>query len=225
MWAWLARATECRVLRSCPAVVSTGFATESTARSTSTSRTVLEGSVVPTFRKRSERWGTPLLFRTQIQSLRSDCGRDDRILRCGSESPPSRTEREKGGATVIFQHVVPIFRPYERRRRRSGAKVQIGCNDLQGADLSAGWPTYAGTILTEDAPRAARFGGWAKGNCTARHVPSRGFPRRRFQIGVFLSSLRDSVPLCVCFRSAEALGYFLSPLRGFVERSRVRSHG
>jgi hypothetical protein len=26
--------------------------------------------------------------------------------------------------------------PYDRRRRRSGAKVQIGCNDLQGADLS-----------------------------------------------------------------------------------------
>src|SRR6266403_1880281 len=37
---------------------------------------------------------------------------------------------------VIFQHVVPLPRPYERSRRRSGAKVQIGCNDLQGADLS-----------------------------------------------------------------------------------------
>jgi hypothetical protein len=40
------------------------------------------------------------------------------------------------GLAVIFQHVVPTPRPYERRRRRSGAKVQIGCNDLQGADLS-----------------------------------------------------------------------------------------
>jgi hypothetical protein len=37
---------------------------------------------------------------------------------------------------VIFKHVVPLPRPHERRRRRSGAKVQIGCNDLQGADLS-----------------------------------------------------------------------------------------
>src|ERR1700691_2890291 len=41
-----------------------------------------------------------------------------------------------GGLAVIFQPVVPTPRPYERRRRRSGAKVQIGCNDLQGADLS-----------------------------------------------------------------------------------------
>jgi len=62
--------------------------------------------------------------------------------------PPcrSRSRSDKGGATpifklrkdgpaVIFQHVVPILRPYERRRRRSGAKVQIGCIDLQGADL------------------------------------------------------------------------------------------
>ena len=40
------------------------------------------------------------------------------------------------GLAVIFQHVVPLPRPYERRRRRSGAKVQIGCNDLQGGDLS-----------------------------------------------------------------------------------------
>jgi hypothetical protein len=37
---------------------------------------------------------------------------------------------------VIFQHVVLIPRQRERCRRRSGAKVQIGCNDLQGADLS-----------------------------------------------------------------------------------------
>src|ERR1700677_27096 len=30
------------------------------------------------------------------------------------------------GPAVIFQHVVPFPRPYEHRRRRSGAKVQIG---------------------------------------------------------------------------------------------------
>jgi len=47
---------------------------------------------------------------------------------------PSRAV--SGGPPVIFQHVVPLSRPHERRRRRSGAKVQIGCNDLQGANLS-----------------------------------------------------------------------------------------
>ncbi|HEV7220526.1 MAG TPA: hypothetical protein VGN39_16775, partial [Terriglobales bacterium] len=39
-------------------------------------------------------------------------------------------------APVIFQHVVPLPGLHEHRRRRSGAKVQIGCKDLQGADLS-----------------------------------------------------------------------------------------
>jgi hypothetical protein len=42
----------------------------------------------------------------------------------------------KGGAPVIFQHVVPFPRGHEPSRSRSGAKVQIGRNDLQGADLS-----------------------------------------------------------------------------------------
>src|ERR1700674_4369270 len=37
---------------------------------------------------------------------------------------------------VIFQDVVPFSATHETRRSRSGAKVEIGCNDFQGADLS-----------------------------------------------------------------------------------------
>ena len=36
---------------------------------------------------------------------------------------------------VIFQYVVPFLDVYLYRRRRGGAKVEIGCNDFQGADL------------------------------------------------------------------------------------------
>jgi len=39
------------------------------------------------------------------------------------------------GVPVIFQHVVPFPRKHDSRRRRSGAKVEIGPNDFQGADL------------------------------------------------------------------------------------------
>ncbi len=38
---------------------------------------------------------------------------------------------------MIFQHVVPLSREHESRRRRSGAKVEIGRNDFQGAELIA----------------------------------------------------------------------------------------
>jgi hypothetical protein len=41
-----------------------------------------------------------------------------------------------GGLAVIFQHVVPIADDFVSRSSRGGAKVRIGCNDLQGADLS-----------------------------------------------------------------------------------------
>jgi hypothetical protein len=44
--------------------------------------------------------------------------------------------RRIGGPAVIFQHVVPFSREHESRRRRSRAKVEIGRNDFQGADLS-----------------------------------------------------------------------------------------
>jgi len=37
---------------------------------------------------------------------------------------------------VIFQDVVPFSGEPQRRRRRSGAKVEIGRNDFEGADLS-----------------------------------------------------------------------------------------
>ena len=40
------------------------------------------------------------------------------------------------GVPVIFQHVVPFSREHESRSRRSGAKVEIGRNDFQGADLA-----------------------------------------------------------------------------------------
>jgi len=41
----------------------------------------------------------------------------------------------QGGQGVIFQDVVPFSTTQETRRRRSGAKVEIGFNDFQGADL------------------------------------------------------------------------------------------
>jgi hypothetical protein len=44
--------------------------------------------------------------------------------------------KRKGAAPVVFQDVVPFFRHLEPHRRRIGAKVEIGCNDFQGADLS-----------------------------------------------------------------------------------------
>ncbi len=62
-----------------------------------------------------------------------------------------------GGPAVIFQHVVPILRPYGRRSRRSGAKVQIGCNDLQGADLSR--RLLHGSVL-KPSPTAPVFDGY-----------------------------------------------------------------
>jgi hypothetical protein len=40
------------------------------------------------------------------------------------------------GLAVIFQDVVPFASAHKTRRSRSGAKVEIGCNDFQGADLS-----------------------------------------------------------------------------------------
>jgi hypothetical protein len=48
------------------------------------------------------------------------------------KSPP---QRSLDGVPVIFQDVVPFSATDKTSRRRSGAKVQIGCNDLQGADL------------------------------------------------------------------------------------------
>jgi hypothetical protein len=36
---------------------------------------------------------------------------------------------------MVFQDVVPSTREHEHRRRRISAKVEIGCNDFQGADL------------------------------------------------------------------------------------------
>jgi hypothetical protein len=61
---------------------------ESKARSTSTSRTVVDASVVPTFRKGSERWGTHFCrgVKQQVPPLAvafaPDFGRDDRV--CGN---------------------------------------------------------------------------------------------------------------------------------------------
>jgi hypothetical protein len=40
------------------------------------------------------------------------------------------------GVTVIFQDVVPFATTSKTRSRGSGAKVEIGCKDFQGADLS-----------------------------------------------------------------------------------------
>jgi hypothetical protein len=40
-----------------------------------------------------------------------------------------------GGDPVIFQYVVPVLGVSLYRGRRGGAKVEIGCNDFQGADL------------------------------------------------------------------------------------------
>ena len=37
---------------------------------------------------------------------------------------------------MIFQDVVPFSATHKTRRSRSGAKVEVGCNDFQGADLS-----------------------------------------------------------------------------------------
>ena len=57
-----------------------------------------------------------------------------RKLTAPAERPPFASRWD--GPPVIFQHVVPFPREHEPRRSRSGGKVQIGCNDLQGADLS-----------------------------------------------------------------------------------------
>jgi hypothetical protein len=68
--------------------------------------------------------------------------RDEHTSNRRHRVPPLQRTQGQGtqvltwGLAVIFQHVVPPPRLYEYRRRRSGAKVQIGCNDLQGADLS-----------------------------------------------------------------------------------------
>ena len=48
--------------------------------------------------------------------------------------PLIRTPR-MSGAPVIFQYVVPFLDIRSYRRRRGGAKVEIGSNDFQGADL------------------------------------------------------------------------------------------
>jgi hypothetical protein len=51
--------------------------------------------------------------------------------------PPTHLQRtQMSGAPVIFQDVVPFATTHKTRRSRSGAKVEIGCNDFQGTDLS-----------------------------------------------------------------------------------------
>jgi hypothetical protein len=52
---------------------------------------------------------------------------------------------------VIFQDVVPFSREHQHRSRRSGAKVGIGRNDFQGADLSR-------RLLHGSAPKSSLVG-------------------------------------------------------------------
>jgi hypothetical protein len=106
------------------------------------------------------------------------------------------------GPAVIFQHVVPLSRPYERRRRRSGAKVQIGCNDLQGADLIAppfarlGAKTKPGrsafdgynVLIIYSQPQIGTFSSWSR---TQESTPRRAD-------GGSLNSTRKANPALTC---------------------------
>jgi hypothetical protein len=49
--------------------------------------------------------------------------------------PAAAEVRPFVGLAVIFQHDVPFLDVCLYPRRRCGAKVKIGCNDFQGADL------------------------------------------------------------------------------------------
>jgi hypothetical protein len=70
---------------------------------------------------------------------------------CGATQVRSPSRLCGTWATCDLSHVVPLPGPCDRRRRRSGAKVQIGCIDLQGAGL-------ARRLLHRSTPKSS-FGG------------------------------------------------------------------
>jgi hypothetical protein len=53
---------------------------------------------------------------------------------------------------VIFQDVVPFAATHKARRSRSGAKVEIGCNDFLGAHLQRRLSTARQQMGLEIAP-------------------------------------------------------------------------